>query len=53
MLPEKQKIIQLKGVSKSFGSRLVLPTLDLDIYHGEFVTLLGPSPVAARRPSCA
>ncbi|MEN8800588.1 MAG: polyamine ABC transporter ATP-binding protein [Thiogranum sp.] len=28
---------------KAFGSRMVLPDLDLDIYHGECVTLLGPS----------
>ncbi len=43
MLQDKQKIIELKGVRKSFGGRMVLPTLDLDIFHGEFVTLLGPS----------
>ena len=38
-----QTIIQLQGVGKSFGGREVLPPLDLDIYHGEFITLLGPS----------
>ncbi len=38
-----QTIIQLQGVSKSFGGREVLPPLHLDIYHGEFITLLGPS----------
>ncbi len=43
MLENKQTIIELKGVRKSFGGRMVLPTLNLDIFHGEFVTLLGPS----------
>ncbi len=43
MSRNQQKIIQLKGVGKSFGDHVVLPPLDLDIYHGEFVTLLGPS----------
>lgn len=43
MTQNQQKIIQLKGISKSFGDHVVLPPLDLDIYHGEFVTLLGPS----------
>ena len=43
MVQDRQKIIELKSVSKSFGERTVLPPLDLDIYHGEFVTLLGPS----------
>jgi spermidine/putrescine transport system ATP-binding protein len=43
MPPHRQKIIQLRGVRKAFGNRMVLPGLDLDIYHGEFVTLVGPS----------
>ncbi len=38
-----QKIIELQGVSKAFGAHEVLPPLRLDIYHGEFITLLGPS----------
>jgi spermidine/putrescine transport system ATP-binding protein len=43
MTTNPQKIIELQGVSKAFGGREVLPPLDLDIYHGEFITLLGPS----------
>ena len=35
--------IQLKGVSKSFGSVEVIPPLDLDIEDGEFVVFVGPS----------
>ena len=37
------KIIELQGVRKAFGAHEVLPPLHLDIYHGEFITLLGPS----------
>lgn len=43
MNQDRRKIIEFKGVSKSFGSRQVLPPLDLEIYNGEFLTLLGPS----------
>jgi phospholipid/cholesterol/gamma-HCH transport system ATP-binding protein len=36
-------IIQLRGVSKSFGSQQVLEALDLDIYRCETHVVLGPS----------
>jgi len=35
--------IQLKGVSKSFGTVTIIPSLDLDIDDGEFVVFVGPS----------
>jgi len=35
--------LYLRHVSRRFGRRLVLDTLDLDIKGGEFVALLGPS----------
>ena len=35
--------IQLKKVSKSFGSVEVIPPLDLEIEDGEFVVFVGPS----------
>ena len=38
-----KKLIELKNISKSFGSDLVLDELDLYIRENEFVTLLGPS----------
>ena len=38
-----KKIIELKGVSKSFDGELVLDHIVLDIYDNEFLTLLGPS----------
>jgi spermidine/putrescine transport system ATP-binding protein len=39
----KNGLLQLQGVSKSFGGRQVLAPVDLEIHHGEFITLLGPS----------
>ncbi|MCR5591206.1 MAG: ABC transporter ATP-binding protein [Lachnospiraceae bacterium] len=38
-----KKLIELKNISKSFGSTLVLDELNLYIRENEFVTLLGPS----------
>ncbi len=38
-----KKLIELKGISKSFDGETVLKSMDLTIYEGEFVTLLGPS----------
>ncbi|MBQ0821104.1 ABC transporter ATP-binding protein [Microvirga terrae] len=35
--------ITLRNLTKSYGSHLALPSLDLDIPKGSFVTLLGPS----------
>ena len=36
-------LLQLRNIQKSFGSRTVLDHVDLDIFNGEFLTLLGPS----------
>jgi ABC-type sugar transport system ATPase subunit len=35
--------ITLRNITKSYGGHLALPSLDLDIPKGSFVTLLGPS----------
>ena len=35
--------IELRGLSKSFGSVEVLRSLDLDVAEGEFIALVGPS----------
>ena len=35
--------IRLKNITKSYGSHVAIPGLDLDIPKGSFVTLLGPS----------
>jgi spermidine/putrescine transport system ATP-binding protein len=38
-----KKMIRLEKISKNFGNNIILPSLDLNIEDGEFVTLLGPS----------
>lgn len=35
--------LELKGISKSYGSSLIVNNLDLEIQEGEFLTILGPS----------
>ena len=35
--------VSLRGVTKSFGQAAVVKDLSLDIYNGEFLTILGPS----------
>ena len=37
------KIIDIKGLSKSFGDKKVLQDINLYVRRGEFLTLLGPS----------
>ena len=36
-------LIQIKHLSKSYGSTKILKDVVLDVYRGEFLTLLGPS----------
>ncbi|MEG1676096.1 MAG: ABC transporter ATP-binding protein [Clostridia bacterium] len=40
---KKEPILHLDGLCKDYGDGLVLHGLSLDIYAGEFLTLLGPS----------
>ncbi|NOH71627.1 spermidine/putrescine ABC transporter ATP-binding protein PotA [Vibrio pectenicida] len=40
---EAQPVIHLHGVSKSFDGKQIIKNLDLDVNHGEFLTILGPS----------
>ena len=40
---EKPPIVRLTGVTKRFDEVVAVDSLDLDIYQGEFLTLLGPS----------
>ncbi len=35
--------IELRGISKSFGSNHAVKSLDLHIANGEFIVLLGPT----------
>lgn len=39
----KQPIISIRRLTKSLGGSEILKDLDLDVYNGEFLTLLGPS----------
>ena len=39
----KNKLIELRSISKSFDGEQILSAIDLDIHDKEFVTLLGPS----------
>ncbi|MDY2947968.1 MAG: ATP-binding cassette domain-containing protein, partial [Mannheimia varigena] len=40
---EQKAIIELKNVTKSYGSKTILKNLNLTINDGEFLTILGPS----------
>ena len=40
---ESSVIISLRGLAKNFGTVRAVDGVDLDIYQGEFLTLLGPS----------
>ncbi|MGK7935106.1 MAG: ABC transporter ATP-binding protein [Xenococcaceae cyanobacterium] len=40
---QKEPIIELKGVSKSFGKNVILDRVDLTIYLGEALVIIGPS----------
>lgn len=39
----KPVIIEIRGLSRSFGEVRAVNAVDLDIFEGEFITLLGPS----------
>ncbi|UUM31765.1 spermidine/putrescine ABC transporter ATP-binding protein PotA [Vibrio japonicus] len=36
-------VIRLTGISKSFDGKEIISNLNLDVNHGEFLTILGPS----------
>jgi phospholipid/cholesterol/gamma-HCH transport system ATP-binding protein len=38
-----EPLIQLKGVTKVFGSNVVLDNIDLEVYPGEALAIIGPS----------
>lgn len=41
--PGRQPIVELRGVSKRFGSKVVLDQINLQIYSGDALGLVGPS----------
>ncbi|MDY6783244.1 MAG: ATP-binding cassette domain-containing protein [Cyanobacteriota bacterium] len=40
---QTQPLIKLRGIRKAFGKNVVLDNLDLDVYKGEALVILGPS----------
>lgn len=38
-----EPLIELKGISKSFGGNIILDEVDLTIYRGEALVIIGPS----------
>ncbi|MGK7947558.1 MAG: ATP-binding cassette domain-containing protein, partial [Xenococcaceae cyanobacterium] len=38
-----EPLVELKGVSKSFGSKKILDNVDLKIYPGDALGIIGPS----------
>ena len=42
-MENKKPIVQLKNITKYYGENQVLKPISLDIYEGEFLTLLGSS----------
>lgn len=43
MTGEKKAIVEIKNVNKKYADNHVVHDLNLDIYEGEFLTMLGPS----------
>lgn len=41
--PDRQKCVEIRAVSKSFGAYQALKSVTFDTYDNEFMTLLGPS----------
>jgi phospholipid/cholesterol/gamma-HCH transport system ATP-binding protein len=39
----REPLVQLRGVSKKFGNNIILDGVDLDIYKGEGLGIIGPS----------
>jgi phospholipid/cholesterol/gamma-HCH transport system ATP-binding protein len=43
MREPKQPLVQLRGISKKFGNNVILDGVDIDIYKGEGLGIIGPS----------
>ncbi|MDR9403125.1 MAG: ABC transporter ATP-binding protein [Halothece sp. Uz-M2-17] len=39
----KTPLIELKGISKTFGTNVILDAIDLTVYEGEALVIIGPS----------
>ncbi len=42
-MSEKKVIVKLENFSKSYGPKEIIKSINLDVYEGEFITLLGSS----------
>ena len=40
---EKNVLVRLENVDKAFGKKYIIRNLNLDVFDGEFLTILGPS----------
>ena len=40
---QEEPLVRLVGVSKSFGNNVILDNVDLDIYRGDALVIIGPS----------
>ena len=38
-----RSILQLKGISKNYGTLEAIKEIDLNIFEGEFFSIIGPS----------
>ncbi|MBC6417513.1 MAG: ABC transporter ATP-binding protein [Prochloron sp. SP5CPC1] len=43
MTNDREPLVELKGISKSFGNKVILDNIDLTIYRGEALVIIGPS----------
>lgn len=48
---QAEPLIELRGISKAFGSNVILDDVDLSIYRGEALVIIGPL-VRGNPPSC-
>ncbi|AFY37143.1 Polyamine-transporting ATPase [[Leptolyngbya] sp. PCC 7376] len=42
-MAQAEPLIELRGISKSFGSAVIVDNIDLTIYRGEALVIIGPS----------
>lgn len=42
-MAEKELLISVKGLQKTFGEHVVLKGIDLDVYKGDVICVIGPS----------
>ena len=45
----RMALLQLRGIVKTFGSRVILEGLDFDVEAGARVGVIGPTAAASRR----